>query len=93
MVFEFKDQSKSLSKLAVRSISKSTEVKTAVTAEVVGYRLKGTSNKSSLAQAQAIAKELRKSNPALKVTVRTAPGTLKECTSIQNQCVAVLLIK
>jgi hypothetical protein len=68
-------------------------VKTAVTAEVVGYRLKGTSKKLSLAQAQAIAKELRKSNPALKVTVRTEPGTLAKCKSIKNQCVAVLLTK
>jgi VCBS repeat-containing protein len=93
LVFEFKGNNSSLSKLAVLRISKSTEVKAAMTAEVVGYRLKGTSPRSSRAQAEAIANELRKSNPALKVTVRTAPGTLKECKSIKNQCVAVLLIR
>jgi hypothetical protein len=79
--------------MAVRRISNSTEVKAATKADVVGYRFKGTSVNSSLTQARAIAAELRKSNPMLKVTVRTAPGLLKECKPVNNQCVAVLLSK
>jgi hypothetical protein len=93
LVFEFKAQSQSLTKMAVRRIGNSTDVKAATKAEVVGYRLKGTSPRYSLGQAREIAKELRKSNPSLNVTVRTAPGMLKECKPVSNQCVAVLLTK
>jgi hypothetical protein len=79
--------------MAIRRIGNSTDVKAATKANVVGYRLKGTSAKSSLAQARSIAKELRKINPTLNVTVGTSKATLKECKPVKYQCVAVLLTK
>jgi hypothetical protein len=93
LVFEFKAQSQSLTKMAIRRIGNSADVKAATKANVVGYRLKGTSAKSSLAQARSIAKELRKINPTLNVTVGTSKATLKECKPVKYQCVAVLLTK
>jgi hypothetical protein len=93
LVFEFKGQSQSLTKMAIRRIGNSTDVKAAIKAEVVGYRLKGTSPKYSLGQAREIAKELRKNNPTLEVTVGTSKATLKECKPVKYQCVAVLLKK
>jgi len=79
--------------MAIPRIGNSADVKAATKANVVGYRLKGTSAKSSLGQAYEIAKELRKINPALNVTVGTSKATLKECKPVKYQCVAVLLTK
>jgi hypothetical protein len=82
-----------LSKLAVRKIKNSNEFKSASSAKVIAYRKKGTSAASSLAQARAMAVQIRLSYPAMNVTVRTAPGILKECRPVGNQCVAVVLSK
>jgi hypothetical protein len=93
LVFEFNLGSQSLSKLAVRKIKNSNEFKSASSAKIVAYRKAGTPAAASLAQARAMAAQIRLSYPAMKITVRTAPGLLKECKPVGNQCVVVVLSK
>ena len=93
LVFEFRVGSQSLSKLAVRKIKNSVEFKSASSARVVAYRKVGTSAAASLAQARAMAAQIRLSYPAMKVTARIAPGLLKDCKPVGNQCVVVLISK
>ena len=93
LVFEFNLASQSLSKLAVRRIKNSSQFKSASSAKIVAYRKAGTSAAASLTQARAMATQIRLSYPAMKVTARTAPGLLKDCKPVCNQCVVVLLSK
>ena len=93
LVFEYKFGSQSISKLAVRKIKNSNEFKSATSAKVIAYRKVGTSVKDSVAQAKAIAKQIRLSYPTMKVTVSPSPEVLKECKPVNNHCVAVVLTK
>ena len=92
-MFEQRVGSQSLSKLAVRRIKNSNAFQSATSAHVIAYRKVGTSAAASLAQAREMAAQIRLSYPAMKITVRTAPGLLKECKSVGNQCVVVVLSK